>query len=103
MTSFFRRKLVYVVRVPGLIRFNKKGIGFHHVGAYEKQTQSLYCGKQFVPEPLLGVIIASLTPNMPAYLNNSTKWEGNLCGKITLFFNPEEGDFLTTCVIRYIF
>ena len=40
---------------------------------------------------------ASLCYNY-AYLNNSTKWEGYLCGEITLFFNPEEGDFLTTRV-----
>ena len=42
-----------------------------------------------------------LIPNMHAYLNKSTKWEGYLYGKITLFFNPEEGDFLTTGVILY--
>ena len=42
-----------------------------------------------------------LTPNIHAYLNNSTKLQGNLYGKITLFFNPEEGDFLTTCVICF--
>ncbi len=36
---------------------------------------------------------------MHAYLNNSTNWEGYLYGKITRFFNPEEGDFLTIRVI----
>ncbi len=40
-----------------------------------------------------------LTPHMHAYLNNSTKSEGYLCGKITLFVNPEEGEFLATHII----
>ncbi len=36
---------------------------------------------------------------MHAYLNNSTKWEGYLYGKIALILNPEEDDFLTTRLI----
>ncbi len=43
------------------------------------------------------------TPNIHAYLNNSTKLERYLYGKINLFFNPEEGDFLTTRVILLLF
>ncbi len=41
-------------------------------------------------------ILLLLTPNMHACLKNSTNWESCQYGKINLFFNPEEGDFLTT-------
>ena len=40
-----------------------------------------------------------LTPNMHEHPNNSPNWERFQCGKIALFFNPEEGDFLATRVI----
>ncbi len=39
-----------------------------------------------------------LTPNMHAFFNISTYWGSFQDAKITLFFNPEEGDFLTTRV-----
>ncbi len=39
-----------------------------------------------------------MTPNMHAFFNISTNWGGFRYAKITLFFNPEEGDFLTTRV-----
>ncbi len=43
-------------------------------------------------------ILLLLTPNMHAFFNILTNWESFQYAKITLFFNPEEGDFLTTCV-----
>ncbi len=43
-----------------------------------------------------------LTPNMHAYLNNSTTCKRFQHRKITLFFNPEEGNFLTTRVINVL-
>ncbi len=39
-----------------------------------------------------------LTPNMHAFFNISTNWGSFHYAKITLFSNPEEGDFLTTRV-----
>ncbi len=42
-----------------------------------------------------------LTPNIHAFFNISTNWGSFQYAKITLFFNPEEGDFLTTR-IKYL-